>query len=148
MMWLAVVFTSREFRPGPVLMVSNKMAIDVQSFEIVYFALSWVTHNLSGTYPQNNAGNPSIGNFPVAKQFNQDDNVQYTTLTILLSDLSIEQCCLGSEFDDIIYQMMSHASLFQRDASGLVTSGQTAWSEGAEVNNGGSWASVSKYHGI
>jgi len=80
--------------------------------------------------PTNGAGNPTIGLFPYNDAHNGATSY---TLTIPI-DPNLE-----------CYAVAAHASVSLIDGNGNVVQSETAWSNGDQINNGGSWAMYSEY---
>lgn len=96
----------------------------------------WVineTHLYVGTLdglPTNGAGNPQIGLFPY-----NDTHDGVTTYTITVPITEGMSC----------YIVAAHASVALLDDNGNVIQTETAWSDGNDINEGGSWATYSDY---
>ena len=80
--------------------------------------------------PVNAAGNPQIGLFPYN---NEHDSATTFTVTVPI-DPDLE-----------CYAVAAHASVSELDDDGNIIGSETAWSEGPEINDGGSWAMYSEY---
>lgn len=81
--------------------------------------------------PTNNAGNPQIGRFPYSTA--HDPKVTNFTYTLPLTDFD---SCMVIAF---------HAEAHLLDSNGDVIQSETAWGDGDDINNGGSWATRFDY---
>lgn len=79
--------------------------------------------------PTNNAGNPQIGQFPYNDTHN---NATSFTITVPI-DESLD-----------CYAVAAHASV-SLIIDGEVVQSETAWSDGDDINDGGSWATYSEF---
>ena len=77
--------------------------------------------------PVNNAGNPKIGNYP----FKTDHGAGLGLYVYTISRSSLPEGCLC---------VSAHAEIVAYGAGGTVIFSQTAWGQGTQINNGGSWA--------
>ena len=97
---------------------------------------NWVlteTHLYVGSLaglPTNNPGNPQIGQFPY-----NTSHQNITSYTIAIPIDPNLQC----------YIVAAHASVALIGNGGVIIQQETAWSEGGQINNGGSWATYSEY---
>lgn len=80
--------------------------------------------------PTNSAGNPQIGTFP----YNDTHDGETTFTVVVPIDPNLE-----------CYAVAAHASVSLIDENGNVIQSETAWGNGPQVNNGGSWATYSDY---
>ncbi|MGQ0737716.1 MAG: hypothetical protein ACT4OJ_01530 [Bacteroidota bacterium] len=78
--------------------------------------------------PTNNSGNPRIGQFPY-QTTHGTTGVQQFTYTIPKSSLPGGCLCVAA-----------HAEIVAYNASGQIIFSQTAWGQGQQITDGGSWA--------
>jgi hypothetical protein len=90
---------------------------------------------IGDTIPTNNAGNPMIGNFPLT-----DDVVGSCVKTYTFTTSMPTDCSTTNTFTNKTFKLAAHASVQYTDGNG----GQTAWSVGKDIKNGGSWATYSE----
>jgi len=94
------------------------------------------THLYVGTLkgmPVNQSGNPQIGKFPYSTTF--DPMVISYTFTIPLVELPGDDCLV----------VAAHAEVNKVGPDGQVVDTQTAWGDGIQIKDGGSWASYFYY---
>jgi hypothetical protein len=94
------------------------------------------THLYVGTLkgmPVNQSGNPQIGKFPYSTTF--DPMVISYTFTIPLVELPADDCLV----------VAAHAEVNKIGTDGQTLETQTAWGDGIQIKNGGSWASYFYY---
>lgn len=80
--------------------------------------------------PTTNNGNPKIGQFPIKANFQQGT----TTYNITIPRGELSDCVV----------IAAHAEVVKVE-NGQVVQSETAWSEGEQINDGGSWATFSNY---
>ncbi|MBD3636350.1 MAG: hypothetical protein HUJ25_03335 [Crocinitomicaceae bacterium] len=96
----------------------------------------WVlneTHVYAGDpagIPTNNSGNPQIGLFP----YNDTHNGATSFTVIIPIDPNLE-----------CYAIAAHASVSLMNEWGEIVQQETAWSNGPQINSGGSWATYSEF---
>jgi hypothetical protein len=110
-----------------------KITYDTSSTD---YCLIEVQAYLGSSIPVGSTGNPNVGLFPAKATMTADDCVQTVTVTMPL----VPGCADGASYMDEMLKLAAHASVEFADGSG----GETAWSVGQDINNGGSWASYSE----
>jgi hypothetical protein len=77
--------------------------------------------------PVNNSGNPRIGQYP----YKTDHGTGVSIYTYTIPRSTLPEGCLC---------VSAHAEIIAYGANGTVTFSQTAWGQGTQLNDGGSWA--------
>jgi hypothetical protein len=90
---------------------------------------------IGNSIPVNNAGNPAPGNFPMI-----DDPAGSCVKTFTFTTALPMDCSSTSTFTNKVFKLAAHASVQFTDGNG----GQTAWSVGKDIKDGGSWATYSE----
>ena len=111
-----------------------------------------ITYNTTGTdyclrevqayfgdsIPSNGPGNPQIGNFPAKNTTMPSGCVKTATVITPLTP----RCCTSAPvglWSNRSFRLAAHSSVVLSNGGG----GQTAWSTGADITPGGSWATFS-----
>jgi len=98
----------------------------------------WVGQDIADL-PVNRKGNPAIGNFPYG--YSGIDSKSWVQQVSLFSlGLTVEDICL----QDVAVLFAAHASVVMY-GDGIVTAQETAWANGEQINEGGSWAMYDQF---
>ena len=102
---------------------------------LLFEAQVWVGDDLDDL-PQTPSGNPKIGHFPYIVE-DLGGVINYA-FSIPLDEIGDDELC------DIEFYLAAHA-VVGREVDGGEMQFETAWSDGLELNTGGSWAMVSTF---
>ena len=112
--------------------------IDLDNEYTLFNTHLWAGQDLA-EMPVNRKGNPALGKFPyTATQLDTKSWVQQISLYSL--GLTVEDICL----EDVAVLFAAHASVVMY-GDGIVTAQETAWANGEQINEGGSWAMYDEF---
>lgn len=109
----------------------NNLYISINTKDKWFFGATHIYVGSKDNMPVNGGGNPKIGNFPYKSS--HDPLVQSYLLTIPLAQL------------DPCFIIAVHAEAYKLDDKGKVVQKETAWAEGEQIRESGSWAMYMDY---